>query len=354
MNTVLDDNKKLCLNSGEIIAMSPPMNMIFEVMDLAVASPATVSRCGMVYMEPHQLGVTPFLTSWLNTLPPHYPASLKERLVALFDAYAMPVLRFVRKEVREACPTPDGNIAVSFMRLWASLAAPLMGTPELQRQTEPAKMQEAADALFMFALVFSAGSTAATAESRQHIQTFMRELVACKLEEYVSPSGSSYHNADAPFVEISASALPPPVASALTAVPKDDSSMNDWMYDTNTLSWRKWIDLVDMAPIPEDASFRSIIVPTADSVAITFMLKAAVENRYPLLLVGPTGTGKTAYTASYLASLDPERYAPPNTIGFSAQTSANMAQSLIDAKLDKRRKVRASPCSSGAVHVNEL
>jgi dynein heavy chain len=42
-------------------------------------------------------------------------------------------------------------------------------------------------------------------------------------------------------------------------------------------------------------------------------------RRHPLLLVGPTGTGKTVTVQAQLLRLDPERYAAPNFIGFSAQ-----------------------------------
>lgn len=56
MNTLLDENKKLCLMNGEVIRMTNLMNMVFENHDLSRATAATISRCGMVYCELGSMG----------------------------------------------------------------------------------------------------------------------------------------------------------------------------------------------------------------------------------------------------------------------------------------------------------
>ena len=59
---------------------------MFEVQDLAVASPATVSRCGMVYLEPSILGLQAFVDCWIKKLPDAiYPYN--ERIKELFDIF---------------------------------------------------------------------------------------------------------------------------------------------------------------------------------------------------------------------------------------------------------------------------
>lgn len=68
MNTVLDDNKVLTLLNGDRISLPPQMGLIFEVENLAVASPATVSRAGMVYLDINDLGWRPFIESWVEKL----------------------------------------------------------------------------------------------------------------------------------------------------------------------------------------------------------------------------------------------------------------------------------------------
>ena len=179
MNTVLDDNKKLCLNSGQIITLTDRMTMMFEVEDLAVASPATVSRCGMVYMEPGALGLEPLIKSWLNVIP----NSLKSKktfvpnLEAFFRKYLNESLRFMRKNCNEPVPTVNNNLLCSLMRLLDCYFADYVETEIKKISAEEVEdLESMCEALFVFCLVWSVGCTT-DLDGREKFDRKVKELM---------------------------------------------------------------------------------------------------------------------------------------------------------------------------------
>ena len=76
-------------------------------------------------------------------------------------------------------------------------------------------------------------------------------------------------------------------------------------------------------------------MPTVDTVRYNLIVSALLNNRQPVLLTGPVGTGKTSVAEGVLDGLSNFNAL---TINMSAQTSSNNVQEIIEAKVEKRTK----------------
>ncbi len=316
MNTVLDDNKKLCLTSGEIIQLSEPMTMMFEPEDLAVASPATVSRCGMIYMEPNSLGYDVLLQSWLNKIPAALGPKAKSVLLRLFDIYLPGLLPHLRRNLVEPLPTMNNCLVEALLNLLDTFFFEFEdrddGTDKKSAE-QIASFLGMLESIFLFCLVWSVCCTG-NALSRKMMDNYLR-------------------------AEMNSNAVKNPIPNV--------GQIYDYKFDPPTNSWINWTSSV--APYKYDAklSFAELIIPTKDSICYTYLLDILVRNGKHVVMTGPTGTGKTVNILGHLQNGLPDKYVPI-TLSFSAQTSANQTQDLIDSKCEKRRKGVFGP-SAGKV-----
>jgi len=119
MNTVLDDNKTLCLANSERIKLPSTLHMLFEVQDLKVASPATVSRCGMVFMEQIHVGMMSLVQTWASLhLKPIAGLKVAKQLVSTIDQYLGKCIEFIRLECKEKVATTNNQISQNLLNIF--------------------------------------------------------------------------------------------------------------------------------------------------------------------------------------------------------------------------------------------
>ncbi|KAM9717113.1 dynein axonemal heavy chain 2 [Menidia menidia] len=289
MNSVMDDNKVLTLINGERISMPEQVSLLFEVENLAQASPATVSRCGMVYNDYTDLGWKPFVQSWLDK---RHKAEV-EHLKILFEKYVGSTINFKKANCKELIPITELNGVTSLCRLYDSLTSSKSGV----NTSDTENLGRIVELWFIFSLIWSICASV-DEEGRKKMDSFMREIEGTFpvkdtiYEYYVDPKNKTW-------------------ASFEDKLPKD------WCYNATS-------------------PFYKIMVPTVDTVRYNLVVKALMLNQNPVLLTGPVGTGKTSVAQNVLQGLDKKW--TTLTINLSSQTTSDNIQSIVESRTEKRTK----------------
>jgi dynein heavy chain len=329
MNTVLDDNKKLCLMSGEIIKMSDQMTMMFEAEDLEQASPATVSRVGMIFCETRNITWVPVLNIWLNSLTdavkPH-----TELIVSLFH-WIFPVMSyFGSKFCRQPTKMATQELIFSMCRLMKSLLDFDEGCAS--------DLPKVIEGCFLFSLIWSVGACL-DGDGRKKFDQYVRGIMDGTIYETLEYDDFRIKNPEY-VCDIS--------RKAVQFFP-DTGSVFDYIFDAKTAKWNNWLEGLPTFKIEKDAKFNDIVVPTIDTTRHEWVVEKLLRKGYHVMCTGDTGTGKSVTVKNKLVSGMPANYMSI-FLNFSAQTSANQTQDLIDTKLDKRRKgVIGPPLGNTAV-----
>jgi dynein heavy chain len=182
LNTVMDDNKMLTLVSNERIPLTPAMRMMFEISNLDNATPATVSRAGILFINAKDVGSKPFLDSWIER---RENDKEKSSLLALFNKYCTPeflheMLSFVRiiavseiNMIRTLCYLLEGllgRIADSKKKA-KGIGAANPGS-EAAAELSPAAEKELFESNFVYACVWAFGGATLVDKAADHRKEF--------------------------------------------------------------------------------------------------------------------------------------------------------------------------------------
>uniref|UniRef100_A0A7N8X5D3 Dynein, axonemal, heavy chain 5 like n=1 Tax=Mastacembelus armatus TaxID=205130 RepID=A0A7N8X5D3_9TELE len=295
LNSVLDDNKTLTLANGDRIPMAPSCKIVFEPHNIDNASPATVSRNGMVFMSSSVLGWSPILQAWLQKLPEQQANTLK----LCFESCYQDLLDFIYTAV-----SPKMHVLeCMYIRQTIDLLQGLLPSAE-----EKQGCHGDVGRLFVFAVMWSLGALLEL-EDRAKMEALLRDHSS---------------SLDLPHTQ-------------------DDQTIFEFTVNEQG-QWEHWSNKVPEYVYPKDhvPDYSSILVPNVDNVRTDFLMQTIMKQRKAVLLTGEQGTAKTVVIKSYTSKLNPELHLS-KTLNFSSATLPSMFQRSIESYIDKRMGATYGP-----------
>ncbi|XP_019604311.2 dynein axonemal heavy chain 10 [Rhinolophus sinicus] len=311
MNSVMDDNKLLTLANGERIRLQTHCALLFEVGDLQYASPATVSRCGMVYVDPKNLKYQPYWKKWVNQIQ---NKAEQGDLQTLFEKYVPYLIDMIMEgivdgrqgeKLKTIVPQTDLNMVTQLTKMLDVLLEGEIEDPDLL------------ECYFLEALYCSLGA-ALLDDGRIKFDECIKRL-------------ASLPSADTEGVWAKPGELPGHLPT-----------LYDFHFDPAQKKWIPWNKLVPEYLHVRERKFNDILVHTVDTTRTSWVLEQMVKMKQPVILVGESGTSKTATTQNFLKHLNKEADIVL-TVYFSSRTTSLDIQRNLEANVEKRTKDTYGP-----------
>ena len=324
MNSVLDDNRTLTLANGDRLLMGQNVKLMFESQNVDNASPATVSRCGMVYMSSSGLNWKPLLSTWLKRTG--LKMKNKHTITNLFEKSFNQVLEFSVSSLKYVMNVLQVHVLHTLLSLLEALLPSVkkpvdttisQGSLESSSWKTPAKPdlpenfkileveeEETSDFIleqvYIFALIWAIGG-------------FLENIDRIKLQHYIRKR------------------------TDLNLPKIQDQDLFDFQVDALTGNWLHWKTLMVHYVPPEinPHSYGSLLIPNISSLRMEFLIKSVFENFKNILLIGEQGSAKSTLINSFL------KKTPANDLAilcsnFSSTTRPQIFQKSIESNVDKR------------------
>ena len=303
MNSVMDDNKMLTLASNERIPLKPHMRLIFEIRDLRFATPATVSRAGILYISTDDgTQWQSLIQSWLLKLDANEAA--KTKLRSCFSTYVKATLRWCKKTVAPIVSLQDMNFVQTLLFM-------LDGT--LSQQILNSEAADAVEKAFVFAMIWSMGSALTVTDDGTDNRKLFSDWWKSEWRTVKLPT---------------------------------QYTIFDYWYDPNSNTFELWSKSpflsADMMDYDSTTPMASVTVPTPETCSVTFWMKILVNMRRPVMLTGPSGTGKTQIVNGMLAQFDPNEFLF-SVINFNFYTTSAVLQNTMGIPLVKKTGTNYGP-----------